>query len=244
MICTCAHVDEGFFFRILISLFLIMCRCIYLHMGMWHEFRGQRLWIPWSWNCRLFWDTWHAWREPNSGLLEEQQVDLLAEPSLQPQWWKVFTAAGSYISQADRKHQYHLVSGQKILWMEFGNPCHYKLFHWIQGSLKFKNHGFVGQKCIPYICTPLEGAIECKAEPKGPLFGHTLHSISLVLQIKECRSVTIRVYLSESEAIFALQIVLCFDYVDWTIKKIVEKQTKCVEMNSLMIFMSFLLSLL
>lgn len=43
------------------------------------------------------------------------------------------------------------------------------------------------------------------------VFGHTLHSISLVLQIKECRSVTISVYLSESEAIFALQIVLCFD---------------------------------
>lgn len=103
------HMSVKVFFRILISLFLIMCRCIYLYMDMWHEFRGQRLWIPWSWNCRLFWDTWHAWREPNSGLPEEQRVDLLAKPSLQPQWWKVFTAACSYISQADWKHQYHLV---------------------------------------------------------------------------------------------------------------------------------------
>lgn len=84
-----------FFFRILISLFLIMYRCIYLHMGMWHEFRGQRLWIPWSWNCRLFWDTWQAWREPNLGLPESCKCS-----SLQPQWWKVFTAACSYISQA------------------------------------------------------------------------------------------------------------------------------------------------
>lgn len=71
---------------------------IYLHVCMWHVLRSQRLWVLWSWNYWLFWDTWHGCWEPNLGLL--------IEPSLQPQQWKVFKRQFSNsISQTNQKHQ-------------------------------------------------------------------------------------------------------------------------------------------
>lgn len=75
------------------------------------------------------------------------------------------------------------------------------------------------------------------------VFGHTLHSISLVLQIKECRSVTVFIFQSLEQSLH-YRLFSALTNVDCTLKKIVEKQTKYVERNSLKIFVSFLLSLL
>lgn len=59
-----------------------MSLCVYIVCADAH--RGQRgCWIPWTLSYKSLWATLYWCGELNSGLLEEQQAVLIAEPSLQ-----------------------------------------------------------------------------------------------------------------------------------------------------------------
>lgn len=52
-----------------------LCAKVHKEVRRWH-------WIPWSWNWRQLWVIWYKSWELNSGFPDEQQLPLMAEPSL------------------------------------------------------------------------------------------------------------------------------------------------------------------